>query len=139
MNAHEIDYQIFGEEMQYVSVELDPQEVVVAEAGSLMMMEQHIEMQTIFGDGAQPDQGIFGKMLSAGKRLLTGESLFMTAFTHTGSGKAKVAFASPYPGKIIPIDLFLIAFKIKLFEQNRESWASTGTNGYCSEKRCCRN
>jgi uncharacterized protein (TIGR00266 family) len=105
MNAHEIDYQIFGEEMQYVSVELDPQEVVVAEAGSLMMMEQHIEMQTIFGDGAQPDQGIFGKMLSAGKRLLTGESLFMTAYMNQGTGKRKVSFASPYPGKIIPIDL----------------------------------
>ena len=105
MNAHEIDYQIFGEEMQYVSVELDPQEVVVAEAGSLMMMEQHTEIQTIFGDGAQPDQGIFGKMLSAGKRLLTGESLFMTAYMNQGTGKRKVSFASPYPGKIIPIDL----------------------------------
>jgi uncharacterized protein (TIGR00266 family) len=86
-------------------VELDPQEVVVAEAGSLMMMEQHIEMQTIFGDGAQPDQGIFGKMLSAGKRLLTGESLFMTAYMNQGIGKKKVSFAAPYPGKIIPIDL----------------------------------
>lgn len=105
MNAHEIDYQIFGEEMQFVEIELDPLETVIAEAGSFMMMEDGVEMATIFGDGATPQQGLWGKVLSAGKRMLTGESLFMTAFTHNGIGKRKVSFASPYPGRIIPIDL----------------------------------
>lgn len=105
MRAHEIDYHIYGEEMQYVEIELDPQEVVVAEAGSFMMMENGIQMQTIFGDGSQQDGGIFGKLLSAGKRVLTGESLFMTAYQNVDFGKKKVSFASPYPGKIVPIDL----------------------------------
>ena len=106
MNAHEIDYQIFGEEMQYVEIELDPQEVVVAEAGGFMMMEDGIKMETIFGDGSQQQSsGFMGKLLSAGKRILTGESLFMTAFQNQGMGKKKVSFASPYPGKIIAIDL----------------------------------
>jgi uncharacterized protein (TIGR00266 family) len=105
MRAHEIDYHIYGEEMQYVEIELDPQEVVVAEAGSFMMMENGIQMQTIFGDGSQQEGGIFGKLLSAGKRVLTGESLFMTAYQNVDFGKKKVSFASPYPGKIVPIDL----------------------------------
>jgi uncharacterized protein (TIGR00266 family) len=105
MRAHEIDYQIYGEEMQYVEIELDPQEVVVAEAGSFMMMENGIQMQTIFGDGSQQEGGIFGKLLSAGKRVLTGESLFMTAYQNIDMGKRKVSFASPYPGKIVAIDL----------------------------------
>lgn len=105
MNAHEIDYQIHGEEMQYVEIELDPQEAVVAEAGSFMMMDNGIQMDTIFGDGSNQDKGVLGKLFSAGKRLLTGESLFMTAFLNIGHGKKQVSFASPYPGKIIPIDL----------------------------------
>jgi uncharacterized protein (TIGR00266 family) len=106
MKAHEIDYTIYGEEMQYVAIELDPQEVVVAEAGSFMMMDHGIQMETIFGDGsAQQSSGILGKLLSAGKRVLTGESLFMTAYLNQHSEKRKVCFASPYPGKIIPIDL----------------------------------
>ena len=106
MNAHEIDYHIYGEEMQYVEIELDPQEVVIAEAGGFMMMEDGIKMETIFGDGSQQQQsGFMGKLLSAGKRVLTGESLFMTAFQNQGNGKKKVSFASPYPGKIIAIDL----------------------------------
>ena len=105
MIAHEIDYHIYGEEMQYVEIELDPQEIVVAEAGSFMMMENGIQMQTIFGDGSAQQQGIFGKLLSAGKRVLTGESLFMTAYLNQNNSKSKVCFASPYPGKIIPIDL----------------------------------
>lgn len=105
MQAHEIDYQIFGEEMQYVEIELDPQEIVIAESGSFMMMDNNIQMQTIFGDGSQQQSGIFDKLLSAGKRVLTGESLFMTAFINQNYGKAKVSFASPYPGKILPIDL----------------------------------
>lgn len=105
MTAHEIDYHIYGEEMQYVEIELDPQEIVVAEAGSFMMMDNGIRMQTIFGDGSQQESGIFGKLLSAGKRMLTGESLFMTAYANENMHKSKVCFASPYPGKIIPIDL----------------------------------
>jgi uncharacterized protein (TIGR00266 family) len=102
---HEIDYFIKGEEMQLVEIELDPQETAIAEAGAFMYMDDGIKMETIFGDGSQQQQGFMGKLWSAGKRLLTGESLFMTAYTHTGAGKARVAFASPYPGKIIPIDL----------------------------------
>lgn len=105
MTAHEIDYRIYGEEMQYVEIELDPQEGVVAEAGSFMMMDDGIKMETIFGDGSQNDSGFLGKILGAGKRILTGESLFMTAFYNNLTGKRNVSFASPYPGKIIPIDL----------------------------------
>ena len=111
MNAHEIDYTIFGEEMQYVEIELDPQESVVAESGSFMMMHDGISMNTIFGDGTNQDSGILGKLFSAGKRLLTGESLFMTVFTNSGYGKKQVSFASPYPGKILPIDLSEIGGK----------------------------
>lgn len=104
--AHEIDYEIFGEEMQFVEIELDPQETVVAEAGSFMMMDDGIEMATIFGDGSTSGgTGLFDKLLGGAKRLVTGESLFMTAYTHGGRGKAKVSFASPYPGKIIALDL----------------------------------
>ena len=105
MNSHEIDYHIYGEEMQYVEIELDPQEAVVAEAGSFMMMDTDIQMDTIFGDGSNQDSGVLGKLFSAGKRILTGESLFMTAFLNTSRNKKQVSFASPYPGKIVPIDL----------------------------------
>jgi len=106
MYNHEIDYKIYGEEMQYVEVELDPNETAIGEAGSFMMMEDGIQMDTIFGDGSnQQNSGILGKLFSAGKRLLVGESLFMTAFTNIGQGKRKVSFAAPYPGKIIPLDL----------------------------------
>ncbi len=106
--AHEIDYRIYGEEMQYVDIELDPGETAVAEAGAFMMMDEGIQMQTIFGDGSRQQGmggGLLDKLFSAGKRLLTGESLFMTAFTNVGQGKKRVAFASPYPGKIIALDL----------------------------------
>jgi uncharacterized protein (TIGR00266 family) len=103
---HDIDFKIYGEEMQYVEVELDPEETAIAEAGSFMMMDEGVQMVTIFGDGSkQQTGGILGKLMSAGKRVLTGESLFMTAFTNVGQGKKKVSFASPYPGKIIPLDL----------------------------------
>lgn len=105
MLAHEIDYQIYGEEMQFVEIELDPQEGVVAESGSFMMMDDGLKMNTIFGDGSNQEQGVLGKLFSAGKRLLTGESLFMTVFTNESGQKRKVSFASPYPGSIIPIDL----------------------------------
>jgi uncharacterized protein (TIGR00266 family) len=105
MTSHEIDYRIYGEEMQFVEIELDPQEGIIAEAGSFMMMDDGIKMETIFGDGSQKNEGLMGKIFGAGKRLLTGESLFMTAFYNILSGKRNVSFASPYPGKIIPIDL----------------------------------
>jgi len=111
-NNHEIDYRIFGEEMQCVEIELDPQETVIAESGAFMYMDDGISMQTVFGDGSESSGGFFGKLVGAGKRLLTGESLFMTTFTHTTSGKARVAFASPYPGKIIPLDLQQLGGKI---------------------------
>ncbi len=112
ISNHEIDYRILGNEMQCVEIELDPQETVVAEPGSFMMMDNGIEMQTIFGDGAQQQSGILGKLFSAGKRLLTGENLFMTAYTNIGQGKKQVSFASPYPGRIIPLDLHQLGGKI---------------------------
>jgi len=106
MNSmHEIDYVIHGAEMQFVEVELDPQEAVVAEAGGMMYMDEQIAMETIFGDGSTQNSGFMGALLGAGKRLLTGESLFMTVFQNQGTGKRKVAFGAPYPGKIIPVRL----------------------------------
>ncbi len=113
MNNHEIDYKIYGDDMQFVQVELDPQETVVAEAGSFMMMDGNIRMETIFGDASSSaGGGLMGKLLGAGKRLITGESLFMTTFTNEGTGKSHVSFASPYPGKIIPMDLSQLNGKI---------------------------
>jgi uncharacterized protein (TIGR00266 family) len=111
-NNHDIDFKIHGEEMQFVEVELDPNETAIAEAGSFMMMDEAIQMQTIFGDGTQQQSGILGKLWGAGKRLLTGESLFMTAYTNIGQRKGKVSFASPYPGKIIPLDLLQLGGRI---------------------------
>lgn len=107
MQAHDIDYQIHGNEMQFVEIELDPQESTIAEAGAMMYMSDGIRMETVFGDGSQGSEsgGFMDKMLGAGKRLITGESLFTTVFTFMGQGKGKVAFAAPYPGKIIPLDL----------------------------------
>lgn len=105
MQNHEIDYKIYGEELQYVEIELDPGETAIAESGSFLMMEDGIKMATIFGDGRNQEKGFMGKLFSAGKRLLTGESLFMTTFTNEGGGKSRVSFASPYTGKIIPLDL----------------------------------
>lgn len=105
MNSHTIDYQIKGESIQIVEVELDPGETVIAEAGAMLFMEDGIAFETKMGDGATPNQGLFDKLLSAGSRILTGESLFMTHFTNRGSRKAKVGFSAPYPGTVIPIDL----------------------------------
>ena len=106
MISHEIDFNIYGDDMQFVEIELDPQESVVAEAGAMMMMDNSISMDTIFGDGSkQQNNGLFGKLGGAAKRVVTGESLFMTLFTNRGLMKEKVSFASPYPGKIIPINL----------------------------------
>ena len=103
--AHEIDFRILGSEMQFVEVELDPGESAVAEAGSMMYMTSGIQMETVFGDGSGQQSGVMGALLGAGKRLITGESLFMTVFTNQGNGKQQVAFAAPYPGKILAMDL----------------------------------
>jgi uncharacterized protein (TIGR00266 family) len=100
-----IDYKVYGAEMQYVEIELDPEESAIGEAGSLMYMEDGIDMDTIFGDGSAQTSGFFGKLMGAGKRLLTGESLFTTVYQNKGQGKRTVAFAAPYPGKILPMDL----------------------------------
>jgi uncharacterized protein (TIGR00266 family) len=101
----EIDYEIKGHEMQFVEIELDPGESVIGEAGAMMFKSASVHMDTVFGDGSKPDTGFFGKLAAAGKRLLTGENLFMTVFNHQGQGKARVAFAAPYPGTIIPFRL----------------------------------
>ncbi|MEE4254693.1 MAG: TIGR00266 family protein [Desulfuromusa sp.] len=108
MRCHEVDYEIFGDDMQMVQVELDPAETVVAEAGAMTYMEEGISFEARMGDGSEPEQGLFGKLLGAGKRVLTGESIFMTHFTNQGRGKQHVAFAAPYPGKIIPLNLATI-------------------------------
>lgn len=106
MRAHEIDYNILGHDMQLVEILLDPDETVIAEAGSMTYMDAAISFETRMGDGADPEEGMFGKLFSAGKRMLTGESLFTTHFTNTASnGKARVAFAAPYPGTVMPLDL----------------------------------
>jgi uncharacterized protein (TIGR00266 family) len=106
MNAmHEIDYKIHGDDMQFVEIELDPMEAAVAEAGGMMYMEDGIEMETIFGDGSQQNSGFLSALMGAGKRLITGESMFMTVFQNRGAGKKHVAFGAPYPGKIIPVHL----------------------------------
>lgn len=105
MNTHEINYRIIGEEMQCVEIELDPKETVIAEAGSMMYMDSAIKMQTVFGDGSKATEGFMGKVFAAGKRVLTGESLFMTAYSNMGQGRKQATFAAPYPGKILAMDL----------------------------------
>jgi uncharacterized protein (TIGR00266 family) len=100
-----VDYEIFGDDMQYVEIELDPGEAAIGEAGSMMMMQDGIEMDTVFGDGSPQQGGLFGKLLGAGKRLVTGESLFTTIFHNESRSKRRVAFAAPYPGRIIPVQL----------------------------------
>ena len=105
MRCHEVDYRIVGHDMQMVEVELDPGETIIAEAGAMTYMEDGINFETRMGDGSQPDQGFMGKLFSAGKRMISGESLFMTHFTNQHSAKKQVAFASPYPGTIIDIDM----------------------------------
>ena len=105
MKAHVVDYQVFGDDLQFVEVELDPSETVIAEAGAMMYMEDGITFETKLGDGSKPDAGFLDKLVGVGKRVFTGESIFMTHFTHGGDGKSHVAFGAPYPGKIIAIDL----------------------------------
>jgi uncharacterized protein (TIGR00266 family) len=102
---HEIDYKVMGDDLQFVEIELDPGEAALAEAGGMMYMDDGIEMETIFGDGSAPSGGFLSSLVGAGKRLLTGESLFMTVFLNKGSGKRRVAFGAPYPGKIVPTHL----------------------------------
>ena len=148
---HEIDYRIYGEELQFVEIELDPNETAIAESGAMMMMDDGIGMETIFGDGsAQQSTGFLGKLVSAGKRVLTGESLFMTAFTNIGQGKKHISFAAPYTGKIIPMDLqqlggtiiaqkdaFLCAAKgvsIGIFFQKKLGTGIFGGEGFIMEK-----
>lgn len=105
MGMDVVDYEIFGAEMQFVEIELDPGEAAIAEAGAMMFMDNGIQMETVFGDGSASQSGFLSKLVGAGKRLLTGESLFTTVFVNQGSGKKRVGFAAPYPGKIIPVDL----------------------------------
>ena len=105
MQCHKVDYEILGDDMQIVEVELDPGETVIAEAGAMNYMERGITFQARMGDGAAADEGVLGKLLNVGKRVLTGESIFLTHFTNEGRGKKRVSFAAPYPGKIVPIDM----------------------------------
>ena len=107
MRCHEVDYEIIGDDLQMVEVELDPQETVIAEAGSMNYMQQGIAFETKMGDGSQPEKGFFGKLVEAGARKLTGESVFLTHFTNHGPNKSRVAFGAPYPGKIVPLDMSL--------------------------------
>jgi len=152
-NSDEIDFEIFGEDIQYVEIELDPNESTIAEAGSMMYKNSDIVMDTVFGDGSgsrDDSGGFFDRLVGAGKRLITGESLFTTVFTHKGYGKAKVAFAAPYPGRIIPVDLkeiggtlicqkdcFLCAAKgvsIGIFFQKKILTALFGGEGFIMQK-----
>lgn len=108
MRSHDLDYRIIGDDIQLVEVELDPMETVIAEAGSMMYMDSQVRFETKMGDGSDPNQGLMSKLLSAGTRVLTGESLFVTHFTNMGGVKQRVAFAAPYPGKIVPVELGLL-------------------------------
>jgi uncharacterized protein (TIGR00266 family) len=112
MKSHEIDYEIKGHEIQLVEIELDPQETVIAEAGAMLYMDDAINFETKLGDGSEPNKGFFGKMMSAAGRLITGESLFLTHFTNIGQGKKRVAFAAPYPGTIVPVNLAKVGNEI---------------------------
>lgn len=113
MNSHDVDYKVYGDDMQFVEIELDPNETVIAEAGAMMMMDNSIKLETVFGDGSKNQSGgLLGMLGGAAKRVLTGESLFMTTFTNVGIGKQQVSFAAPYPGKIIPMDLAQYGGKI---------------------------
>ncbi len=126
MKSHEIDYEIQGSDMQVVTVELDPQETVIAEAGAMCWMDDQITFESKMGDGSEPNKGFFGKLLDAGKRAVTGESVFITHFTNAGNGKKQVAFAAPYPGKIIAVDLAEIGGEI-LCQKDAFLCAALGT------------
>jgi uncharacterized protein (TIGR00266 family) len=127
MYSHEVDYKIIGEDIQIVEIELDPNETVIAEAGSMLYMEDGIQFETKMGDGSQPDQGFMGKLLQAGSRVITGESLFMTHFTNRGVGKRKVTFAAPYPGTVMPINLGNIYGNTLIVQKDAFLCAALGT------------
>jgi uncharacterized protein (TIGR00266 family) len=112
MQCHEVDYELFGRDLQIVEIELDPSETVIAEAGAMNYMEDGISYEARMGDGSKTDDSMFGKLLNVGKRVLTGESIFLTHFTNQGQGKKRVAFAAPYPGKIIPLDMSKVGGEI---------------------------
>lgn len=128
MRSHEIDYKIIGEDIQVVEIELDPNETVVAEAGSMLFMEDGIQFETKMGDGSQANQSVLGKMFQAGSRVLMGESLFMTHFTNRGNGKRKVAFAAPYPGTIRAVDLATINQNTLIVQKDAFLCAALGTS-----------
>ncbi|MGR3810542.1 TIGR00266 family protein [Jiulongibacter sp. NS-SX5] len=127
MRSHEIDYKILGEDIQVVEVELDPNETVVAEAGSMLYMEDGIVFETRMGDGSQANKSVLGKIFQAGSRVLMGESLFMTHFTNRGVGKKKVSFAAPYPGTIRPVDLSEINQNTLIVQKDAFLCAAMGT------------
>lgn len=127
MRCHKVDYEIIGHDMQMVEVELDPNETVIAEAGVMNYLDDGIEFEAKMGDGSEPDQGFMGKVFSAGKRMISGESLFMTHFTNKGVGKKRVAFAAPFPGTIIPIDMSEIGEEI-FCQKDSFLCAALGTN-----------
>jgi uncharacterized protein (TIGR00266 family) len=133
--AHDIDYEIHGHEMQFVEIELDPGESAVAEAGALMYKDPAIELATIFGDGSGQKGGFMDLLVGAGKRVLTGESLFMTVFTHGGRGKARVAFAAPYPGTILALDLEKLGGKLVCQKDSFLAAAKGVTIGIAFQKR----
>lgn len=125
-NSHDIDYEIFGADMQFVEIELDPNETVIGEAGTMMFMNEGIDFESKMGDGTAPEKGLFGKLLDAGKRAVTGESLFLTHFTNHGGQRSRVGFAAPYPGKIIAIDLAEMGGEI-IAQQDAFLCAAMGT------------
>lgn len=135
MKCHEVDYEIFGDDMQIVEIELDPSEVVIAEAGAMNYMEEGINFETKMGDGSQPSGGIMDSLMNVGKRVLTGESIFMTHFTNTGQGKKRVAFAAPYPGKILALDMAQLGGEL-ICQKDAFLCAAFGTNiGIALQKR----
>lgn len=127
MLSHEIDYKIIGEDIQIVEVELDPNETVIAEAGAMLYMEDGIQFETKMGDGSQPNQSFMGKLMEAGTRMITGESLFLTHFTNRGVGKRKVAFSAPYPGTIIPVNLSQVSGNTLIVQKDGFLCAALGT------------
>ena len=128
MKSHEIDYKIIGDDIQVVEIELDPNETVIAEAGTMLYMEQGIEFETKMGDGSRPSQGFLGKLMQAGSRLITGESLFMTHFTNKSYTRSKVAFAAPYPGTVIPVNLAEAVGNQLIVQRDAFLCAALGTN-----------
>ncbi len=135
MQCHEVDYEIHGDDMQIVEVELDPGETVIAEAGAMNYMDDGIAFEAKMGDGSTPNEGIMGKLLGAGKRVLTGESIFITHFSNTGTGKKRVAFAAPYPGKVLAINMTEIGGEL-LCQKDAFLAAALGTHvGIAFNKR----